>query len=73
MGGLAVGEGQSDRARELYQQSLDIRDRLAETEPGNTTYQRDLAVAAELGNAETEPRQRRAVTSRPACERTSIV
>ena len=44
---LAVAAGQGDRARELYEQSLEIRRRLADDEPGNTTYRRDLSVSFE--------------------------
>jgi hypothetical protein len=39
-----VAEGRSNQARDLYQQSLDIAAQLAQAEPGNTTYQRDLSI-----------------------------
>ena len=45
LGDLARASGQGERARELYQQSLDIVQGLAGAEPGNTTYQRGLAVS----------------------------
>jgi hypothetical protein len=38
-----VGQGES--ARELYEQSLAIAQRLADDKPGNTTYRRDLSVS----------------------------
>ena len=56
---LAVAVGQTDEARRLFTQSLDIREALATAEPGNTTYQRDLSVSYErlavMADKEQEP------------------
>ncbi|MGH8909330.1 MAG: tetratricopeptide repeat protein, partial [Egibacteraceae bacterium] len=40
---IAVGRG--DEAARLYQQSLDIRRRLADAEPDRADYQRDLSIS----------------------------
>ncbi|MGH3935913.1 MAG: hypothetical protein ACRDS1_13205, partial [Pseudonocardiaceae bacterium] len=39
--------GQGDEARRLFTQALTIRQDLAEAEPGNTVYQRDLSISYE--------------------------
>ncbi|MGH3972921.1 MAG: hypothetical protein ACRDS9_06305, partial [Pseudonocardiaceae bacterium] len=58
---LAVAVGQTDEARQLFTQSLGIREALAAAEPGNTTYQRDLSVSYErmgaLANEEQDQTQ----------------
>ena len=45
LGDLYRALGQGEQALQLYQQSLDIRDRLAQSEPGRADYQRDLSVS----------------------------
>ena len=47
LGDLALHSGQGELARQLFQQSLAIRERLAGAEPDNTGYARDLAVIYE--------------------------
>ena len=42
---LAREAGQGERARELYERSLEIAQGLADDEPGSTTYRRDLSVS----------------------------
>jgi hypothetical protein len=37
--------GQGEAAREAYQKSLDIAERLAQAEPDRADYQRDLVVS----------------------------
>jgi len=45
LAGVATSVGQSTEAYVLYTQSLAIDRRLADAEPGNTLYQRDLSVS----------------------------
>jgi hypothetical protein len=45
MGDLYVALGQGEAARQAYQGSLEIRERLAKAEPDRADYQRDLSVS----------------------------
>ena len=47
MGDLYRALGQGEQAREAYQKSLAIRERLAQAEPDRADYQRDLSVSYE--------------------------
>ncbi|HZN17622.1 MAG TPA: hypothetical protein VFB84_05450 [Micromonosporaceae bacterium] len=47
LGDLAVESGQGEQAQALYRQGLTIAERLAQAEPGNTTYARDLSISYE--------------------------
>ncbi|MGH3935306.1 MAG: trypsin-like peptidase domain-containing protein, partial [Pseudonocardiaceae bacterium] len=47
LGNIAEQTGQPTEAHTLYRQSLAIDRRLAEAEPGNTVYQRDLSISYE--------------------------
>jgi tetratricopeptide (TPR) repeat protein len=47
VGDLYRALGQGEQAREAYQQSLDITERLAGAEPDRADYQRDLSVSYE--------------------------
>ncbi|MGH3838202.1 MAG: tetratricopeptide repeat protein, partial [Pseudonocardiaceae bacterium] len=45
LGDLYQALGQGEQALKLYQQSLHIRDRLAQAEPDRADYQRDLSIS----------------------------
>jgi tetratricopeptide (TPR) repeat protein len=47
MGDLYVALGQGEAARQAYQGSLEIAERLAKAEPDRADYQRDLSVSYE--------------------------
>jgi Tfp pilus assembly protein PilF len=47
LGAIAAQTGQAAEAHALYTQALTIAQGLAETEPTNTTYQRDLSISYE--------------------------
>ncbi len=54
-GGGCAEAGQSEEAERLYRQGLGIRQGLAEAEPGNTTYRRDLSLSYERLGVLAEP------------------
>ena len=45
VGDVLVAQGNLAEALKSYQDSLAIRDRLAQADPGNATWQRDLAIS----------------------------
>ena len=47
LGSLAIAEGNLPEARRLFSDGLAVRERLAESDPGNATWQRDLSLSHE--------------------------
>ncbi|MGH3869420.1 MAG: hypothetical protein ACRDQ4_25605, partial [Pseudonocardiaceae bacterium] len=59
----AITAGQTDEARRLVTQALTIAQGLAETEPANTTYQRDLSISYERLAVLADKEQEQAVAA----------